>query len=455
MLSHLVTVGFALYMGAAVVSYAALMILSFSADRKYIKTEGKRAHNIWWMDHGHAPSVTILAPAKNEEKIILDSIKAFLRLPYPNLKLMIVDDGSDDQTLAIIQREYQLVPKWWNNHLNRFKHKPIINMWSSSIEPRLTVVQKHASHGSKGDANNAGLEIIHSQYVFVSDIDSVVETNAIKVLVARMQEMNADACGFPLRPLNGCFVKDHDVEVRLPKGYWGLSQVAEYARAFQLRQGWDAMGMLNNISGGGGIFRTDALKAIGGYRPDTTAEDLASTFALHLAGFKIVNAPDVCVYTQVPETFTSIRSQRKRWARGLLDIMWDTKNMLHPRHGKFCLFALWMWIFEVIEPVIEVVGLAIITAKILVDGFQRWEWFTLTAGIVITVAMSVISILHREKLYKRLSKIDGYKVALLSFLEIFPFKIPLALLWRIRGMVEYIIGDRTWEALPRQVFKKE
>ena len=455
MLNQLITAGFALYMGAAVVSYAALMVLSFNADRKYSKTAGRRTLESWVIVNGQTPAVTILAPAKNEEKIISDSIKAFLSLPYPNIKLVVVDDGSDDQTLAIMQEEYELVPKWWDSSRDEFKHQPIINVWSSFIEPRLTVVQKHASRGSKGDANNAALEMINTPYTFVTDIDSVVEANAIETLVARMRETEADACGFPLRPLNGCIVKNQDIKVLLPKGYWELSQVVEYARAFQLRQGWDAMGMLNNISGGGGMFKTSALKAIGGYRPDTTAEDLASTFALHLAGFHIVNAPDVCVYTQVPDTFTSIRSQRKRWARGLLDIMWNTRRMLNPKYGKFCLFAIWMWIFEVIEPIIETVGLAMVTAKILVDGFQEWEWITLTAGITITIAMSTISVLHREKLYGRLSKTDKQKIALLSFLEIFPFKIPLALLWRIRGMVEYLIGDRSWEALPRQIFKKE
>ena len=455
-MTQLLIVSFAIYMAAAALSYAVLVLLSLRADRKYHAGAAARQRQLDAL-HIHAPAVTLLAPAKNEELIISESVKIFLALPYPNLSLVIVDDGSTDRTFQILHDEFCLVPSPEPLPLETLRHQPIISVWKSATHPPLTVLKKLASRASKGDANNAGLEVIQTPLVFTTDVDSILEPHTISRMVVRMQETGAVAVGCPLRPLNGVRVVDGMViQPSLPHTYWELSQVAEYERAFQLRQGWDYLGMLNNISGAAGLFQVAALREIGGYRPDTTAEDLASTFSFHLCNQKIALEPGVNVFTQVPESMKSLRSQRKRWARGLIDNLWYYRTLLNPlRHGRLSLLPLWLGLFEMAEPFIETAGLAVILALAIAGDVPLRGWLTLLSGLVFSTALSAICIYQRHRLYPRLSSQDAVKLACFSILEITPLKIPLSLLWRMLGTIEYLSGDTSWEPLPRQTFSEE
>ena len=449
-MNHSVQIAFGVYMGMAVTSYIVLVLLSLRADRKYRQTFSYRNLLLWGL-RKNQPSVTVLAPARNEEPIILPSVKALLGLGYP---LVVVDDGSTDKTFDLLQTEYAL-QETSGATPETLPHKPILSVWHSAVEPRLTVVKKVWSGGSKGDGNNAGLEVVKTTYVFVTDIDSVVEPDAIIKMVARQQETKAIAIGCPLRPLNGCSTDRNGFRVQLPKNYWAFSQVIEYLRTFQLRQGWASMGMLNNISGAAGLFQTNALHEIGGYRTDTTAEDLASTFGFHQHKMPIAFEPSVNVYTQVPETWKSLASQRRRWARGLFDILVDSRKIL-TQGTRHTLLSLWLWAFEWIEPFIEVTGLCWIAERVYHHRMPFfWGWVILVGGMSITSLLSVICIVQQERLYRRLSTKAILMLIVFSWVEIFPFKIPLALMWRIYGTFAYLSGNKSWEPLPRQQFKEE
>jgi len=452
---HWVVTGLGFYMSAAVLSYVALLFLSFRADHLYQRSSSRRTMRVQALSRGvDAPAVVIVAPAKNEEAIIGDSVDALLGIAYPNLSLLVVDDGSTDRTFAILESKFRLV-KLPTVPKQTLRHKPITGVWKSLSEPRLTVVQKVASGGSKGCANNAALEVVTAPLVFATDIDSIVEPDAVTKMVARMEETGAVAIGCPLRPWNGCTVRDGIVQTKLPRNYWATSQVVEYLRTFQLRHGWACLGMLSNISGAAGLFRVEALRAIGGYRPDTTAEDLASTFAFHLADLRIAFEPSTNVYTQVPETWQSLKSQRKRWARGLFDILWDSRRILGVTHGRYALLAAWFWLFELVEPFVEVAGLAVITRQMIIHDLSPWVWAGLFACLFLTAMLSAASILQTERLYGRFSTADTLKIVLLSTIEIAPFKIPLGLGWRIAGTFAYLTGNTTWEALPRRQFHEQ
>jgi len=440
-------------MGAAVLSYVVLILLSIRADREYQKGASRRAVRVEALMRGvDAPAVAILAPAKNEEAIIADSVDVLLGNPYPHLSLIVIDDGSTDATFAILAAKYELVPLPTLPETT-LRHKPITGVWKSASEPRLTVIQKVWSGGSKGCGNNAGLEVVTAPLVFATDIDSIIEPDTIAKMVTRMEETGAVAIGCPLRPWNGCSLKDGAIQTNLPQNYWALSQVIEYLRTFQIRHGWASLGMLNNISGAAGLFKVDALRAINGYRPDTTAEDMASTWAFHLAGLPIAFEPDTNVYTQVPATWRSLKSQRKRWARGLIDILWDCRRLLSPRYGRHALLAAWFWAFEFFEPFVEVAGGVLIVRQVVSHGMPLWGWLGLAAGLLLTVILSAASVLQTERLCPRLSRADRLKAVCLSWIEMAPFKVPLALGWRISGTFAYLRGNTSWEALPRQQFQ--
>src|SRR5260370_11719470 len=119
------------------------------------------------------------------------------------------------------------------------------------------MVIRKISAGSKGHAVNSSLDYVYFPYVFVVDADSVVSADTVNRCMTRIKQENADACGIPLRLVNG-------------KGYWGFVQVGEFARAMTLRQGWANLGLLCNISGAAGLFRTSPLQQVW-YRASTCA----------------------------------------------------------------------------------------------------------------------------------------------------------------------------------------
>jgi cellulose synthase/poly-beta-1,6-N-acetylglucosamine synthase-like glycosyltransferase len=449
--THLLPIGLGVYMGAAVASYLVLLLLSIHADRKYRKGQSYRDYLMRYVRIS-PPPVAILAPAKNEEAIIEPSVAALLAVPYPNLAVVIIDDGSKDQTFDILKSVYQLYeidkPK------ERLLHKPIKSAWKSAIEPRLTVLRKD-SVGTKGDANNAGLEFVTAPYVLVTDVDSTIEPDTIQKLVVRMMETGAQGVGCALRPLNGCVLTDQGVKVMLPRNYWAFAQVAEYLRTFQFRQGWFSMGMLNNISGAAGFFKTDALHKIGGYRSDTPAEDLASTWSLYYLGLRVAYEPSTNIYTQVPDSCKALGNQRKRWARSIF------QNLMFPRalkllvSGKRQAFLLaWLWVFEVFEPFVEFAGICYIVDAITRHDLSRPGWIFLGCGILLTPFLSLISIVQMERCYGRFSRRDAILLVLLSIVEVFPLKL-VGLIWRIQGVFQQLTGNTSWDPLPRQQFKRE
>jgi len=447
---HTFYLTFGVYMGLAVMSYVMLLILSYYGDRQYRK--GAVTRKLWAATHD-LPAVTIVAPAKNEEPIIAPSVAALLRIPYPNLSLVVVDDGSTDQTFSILQNTYKLF-EVERPSVDQFSHQPILSVWHSASDSRLTVVKKVASKSSKGDANNAGLEVVTAPFVLVTDIDSVIEPDTIHKLVARQAETNADAVGCSLRPLNGCSIGQQGVRVALPKNYWAFSQVCEYIRTFQLRQGWATMGSLNIISGAGGFFKIETLRTIGGYRTDTPSEDLASTWGIYLHGLKTAYEPSTNIYTQVPDTWKSMASQRKRWARGLMQILLVLSPLLF-KGTRQSLMMLWLWLFELVEPIIEVTGLGVIAYKAATHSMSPTSWLWLALGISMCPLLTFFCAIQMERLYGRMSKASVAKLLLFSFVEIFPVKLPLSLYWRLAGTVSYLTGNTTWEPLPRQTFSED
>jgi len=316
-------------------------------------------------------------------------------------------------------------------------------------------VKKVASNHSKGDASNAGLEVVSTEYVLVTDIDSVVEPDTIHKLVVRQRETEADAVGCAMRPLNGCTIqKDGAVRIGLPRGYWAFAQVCEYIRTFQLRQGWAAMGTLNIISGAGGFFKLATIQRIGGFRTDTPAEDLASTWRLYLLEMKTAYEPSTNIYTQVPDTCRSMASQRKRWARGLMQILLVSAPLLL-KGNRHSLMLVWLWLFELAEPFIEAMGIGVIAFKVATHTMPLVGWYWITAGVSLTPILSIFCIVQMERCYRRMSMVSTLSLLMFSFVEVFPIKLPLSLYWRLAGTVQHLTGHRTWEPLPRQTFSEE
>lgn len=325
----------------------------------------------------HKP-VSILVPAYNEAGSIVESVRSFLRLRFPEFEVIVVSDGSTDGTVELLTEAFALVEQP-QIYPEQIRTRPVRRVLRSLRHPNLLVVEKE--NGGKGDALNAALNLSRYPLVCTVDADSLLEPEAL-LRAARhfLDDERVVAAGGTIRPLNGALVHDgHVTELHLPGRWIERFQIVEYARAFFTgRVGWGSLNALPLISGAFGMFRRDRVLAAGGYRTDTVGEDLELVIRLHRwhrdhgVPYRIVSLPDPMCWTEVPSDLASLRRQRNRWQRGLWEALWIHRGMfLRPRYGRLGTLSLpFLWLFEAISPFVEMGGYFLLPAALLVGALE-------------------------------------------------------------------------------------
>jgi len=411
------------------------------------------------------PPISVLVPAHNEEQTIVEAVDSLLALDYPELEIIVVNDGSKDGTLARMEEAYSLVPTDMV-YVQAVECKPVRGLYMSAKEPRLLVVDKEPG-GSKADATNAALNAASGQYVCVVDADAILERDALLRIMGPVLtgHKKVVAAGGIVRAINGCRVEGGKLaQVKLPRRGIEILQVVEYLRAFLIgREGWALFNMLVIISGAFGVFQRDLLRKIGGYRPAAIGEDLDLVVRMHRyllehkQEYHISFIPDPVCWTEVPSDVKSLGSQRARWQKGLMDVLWKNRDMLfNPRYGRIGMFALpYQWIFEFAAPWIELIGYSTIFLSWAL-GVLNWDFFVLFLlfGYGFATMISIGSVLQEELTYRRYTDWrDVLRLIAWCFLEHFPYR-PLQMWWRLKGTIQYMRGDVVWQPLRRTGFQK-
>jgi cellulose synthase/poly-beta-1,6-N-acetylglucosamine synthase-like glycosyltransferase len=407
------------------------------------------------------PSISIICPARNEEGSIAASVEALLDLDYPELDVVVVNDGSTDNTLAILKERFQL------RSVNILYFKdcnsgPVRGIYASDTRPRLLVVDKE-NRRSKADAVNCGLNLVSGQYLCVIDADSLLEKDALLRIMSGLRSASGStvvAIGGIVRILNGCSVKNARVtDICLPRSPIEILQVIEYLRAFLIgREGWALFKMLPIISGAFGVFRTDLVRSIGGFRTSAIGEDLDLVVRMHRklledgCDYSIMFVPDPTCWTEVPNDLRSLARQRARWQNGLFDVLWANRDMVGKRrYGRLGWLMLpYLWIYELFEPLLELLGYISILGAWLLGALQFSTFLEiLFYGYAFAALISIGAVLLEEMTYRRYSR--GRHVAkliLYCFLEHFPYR-QLNMLWRLQGMWQFVRGDMEWKEMRR------
>lgn len=406
------------------------------------------------------PPITLIAPAHNEESSIVPSIRSLLRIDYPELEVVVVNDGSTDRTLARLQEEFGLRPARLL-YVAQLATAPVRGIYRSSVDPRLIVVDKDPG-GSKADASNAGLNAASSPYICVVDADSLLEPDALLRIMVKILEdpKHVIAAGGIVRVLNGCEIANGRIRrVRLSRSPIVLFQVIEYLRAFLIgREGWARGNMLTIISGAFGVFRRDVVMLVGGYRASAIGEDFDLVARIHRKmldlgrDYRIVFVPDPVCWTEVPPNAHSLGRQRARWQKGLIDVLWPNRDMLfRPRYGRIGSFALpYMWLFEFFAPVFELFGIATIILAAVLGALSRGFFIEfLIYGYLFAAMISVGAVLQEEITYRRYNDWrDVGWLILFCFIEQFPYR-QMHLFWRLQGLWQYSRGDVVWRPVER------
>lgn len=328
----------------------------------------------WMLSSEVAPTLSVLAPAYNEAATVVESVRALLTLQYPSLEVVLVNDGSTDDTVGVLRREYDLTavhPVF----RRRLATQPIRRIYRSRTHPGLVVVDK--GNGGKADALNAGLNVAVGELACAIDADTIVESDALLRMVRPfLTSDDVVGAGGTIRVANGSVVRGgRVVQARAPTNLLAGVQAVEYLRAFLFgRLGWNLLGGNLIVSGAFGLFRRDALIEAGGYLHDTVGEDIEIVARLRRGGIergaahRIHFVPDPVAWTEVPTSLRVLGRQRDRWHRGLADVLWRHRRVIgNPRYGVLGLVTFPYFVIELVGPAIELVGVIGVVVALLTD----------------------------------------------------------------------------------------
>jgi cellulose synthase/poly-beta-1,6-N-acetylglucosamine synthase-like glycosyltransferase len=260
--------------------YLLLNLLSWVSLRRYMGA--RLASELHPLYSGFEPPVSILVTAYNEEAIIATSVRSLLQLNYPEFEVVVINDGSKDDTLGVLTREFALRP-FPEAYRGELPCKRVRGFYRSAIYPNVRVVDKE-NGGGKADALNAGVNAARYPLFLAMDADSVLERDSLqRVAQPFVEDPTVIASGGTVRIVNGCSVKDGFLTaVGVPRNLLALFQIVEYLRAFLFaRMGLSAMNAVLIVSGAFGLFKRDSVVEAGGYRTDTLGEDMELVVRLH------------------------------------------------------------------------------------------------------------------------------------------------------------------------------
>ena len=415
-----------------------------------------------------AQGVSVVAAAYNEEAVIVTSVQAMLSLRYPSHEVIVVDDGSTDATFEQLRSAFDLVLVQREVPSDLPTRGAIIGVHiPRDGRTRLLVVRKQNS--GRSDAINVGINAAAEPLVVFVDADSILDPDA---LIGVTQPFADDptrvvASGGVIRVVNGCKVVDgRVVQVNLAKAWLVRIQVVEYLRAFLFgRTGWSRFGALILISGAFGVFRRDVLVEVGGLDPDSIGEDFELVMRIHRhmidhhRDYRVQFVAQPVSWTEVPVTAAVLRSQRKRWHRGLWETLWKYRGMLlKPRYGKVGLVAIpYYWVFELIAPLLELVGLVLVVLGFSLGVVNTPFALTFMAvaygyGTLVTLVAMAVEELTSHK-YTRWRDLGA--ILLASVLENVAYRQATAW-WRLEGWWASLRGKKqVWGTMTRQGFDGE
>ena len=450
----------AFYLCLVYAVYFALMLVGFGENRR--RRRDLLVDDLDTLSTSRfVPGVSVVVPAYNEAEGITDAVRSLLALDYADFEVIVVDDGSTDDTLTRLRGAFHLVPVEAASR-DVVATASIQAYYRSELHPRLLVIDK--VNAGKADALNTGLN--HARYRYVCGVDSDMVfardalTRAMRVVVSdpnRIVGLTSfvEIAGDPSRALVD------GVQYSIPDQRPLLAyQTLDYLRAFyNNRIAWSRLDFMLCAIGAFQIWRRDLLEELGGWSRDYTCEDIELTFRVHKVlrdqrrPYRVVCLPDRIGVTEGPDTVRKLVAQRERWQRVILETWWSYRGMcLNRRYGPVGLLGMPFYLLsEIVAPVFEVLAVATLFGGV-VAGLVDWQLFAIVT-LVITIANSVFStgalamVDQHQQVYRGRSIV---RLLALMPLELLVYR-PIMAWARIKGTWRFLRGDKGWHKFERNV----
>ncbi len=415
----------------------------------------------------NAPTFSLLAPAYNEGMTVVENVRSLLSLYYHNLEIIIINDGSKDDSIQKLIEAYELecISFFVQGKIETNAIKGVYKSKNPAFK-KLIVVDKE--NGGKADALNVGINVSSGEYLVCIDVDCILEQDAILKLAKPFLEQTDKkyiACGGVIRLANNCVIEDGKVvSVNMPKTLLGRTQALEYIRAFVLgRMAWSRASGLILISGAFGVFDRKIVLECGGYDKTTVGEDMELVVRMRKymeergEPYEVLTIPDPLCWTEVPESKDILKKQRNRWMRGTIETLWKHRKMMfNPKYGKLGMVSLPYWFFfEFLGPLVEFLGYIIFIVFLLL-GIINWQFFFILFALVVSMGFlySIYGILVDLVSYQVYTKRkDFFSLIATAFSEPFYFH-PIVVKAGVNGFIDYFKKSHGWGEMTRQGFNQ-
>ncbi len=399
LLEYAVIVALVIFLFVLLVRYFAILVLAYL----YINEYTFKAVN------GYYPFVSIIVPVYNEEKVVADSVGSLLKLNYSNYEIIIVNDGSKDNTKDVAEKlvGYQ-----------KGKYSDV----------KVSLINK--PNQGKARALNAGIRYSNAEFVLCMDGDSQLSPDSIRVAVRHFANPEIGAVAGNVKVLNR-------------KKFLTDLQALEYIEGLNMaRSAQSYVRMVNIIPGPIGLFRRKAVEEAGFYSSDTFAEDADLTLKILANGWKIYYEPNSISWTEAPAKLQELLKQRYRWTRGILQSIRKHKNLLvNPTINFGDTFILWTMFYEVlIWPTMNIAANLFFITAALAFGFTQLLFFW-WAGLAL---LDLITALYCVAVEKEEFRLVGYAIIYRMF-----FILVIDICKAMSTIEEFVGIKMTWGKLQR------
>lgn len=404
--------------------------------------------------------ITIIVPAYNEEITVAETVKSLLALEYRSYEIIVVDDGSKDNTSQklIDTFDMQLVHRPIRRQIECQPEEFVYE--SRSYKVPLTLIRK--KNGGKADSLNMGINASNFPYFICIDADSVLQYDSLRKIVQPVLEQDhIVAVGGMIRISNDAVLENGRVKkYKMPRSILASMQVLEYDRSFLAsRILFDKFNGSLIISGAFGLFKKDVVIAVGGYNHNTMGEDMELVVRLHEyctannIPYSIKYASDAVCWTQAPERLRDLCKQRKRWHIGLFQSMYAHRSMFfNSKFGALSFISyLYFLIYELFSPFIEIFGVFTMILAWAIDLLNvRFMALFFMIYAVFSAVLSLSAFFSRiYTTNMKLSIGDSLKAVLLCFFELTCLRFVLA--WvRSTAFIGYRKKRMSWGRIERK-----
>ncbi|HIZ55772.1 MAG TPA: glycosyltransferase family 2 protein [Firmicutes bacterium] len=442
------------------IGYASFLFLSVTVGSSVLY-QSKRRNTLKneLLDDYYIP-VSIIVPAHNEGVTIESTIRSLLALDYKLYEIIIVDDGSTDDTAQIVQEVFSMhrIARPIQRKIHCQPEEAVFETGKYKVP--MTLIRK--KNGGKADALNMGINASKYPYFICMDADSVLQHDSLEKIVRPvLEDDHVVAVGGAVRPCNGAEIQNgHVIHYRMPRHPLACMQVLEYDRSFlAARILFDQFNGSIIISGAFGLFKKSVVIGAGGYDSKTMGEDMELVVKLHAfcreneMPYRIRYATDAICWTQAPEKLGDLCKQRRRWHIGLFQSMTRHRAMLaNPKFGLVGFISyIYFLIYELLSPYIEVFGVLTIFLAFFVDMVN--VPFMILFFLIYVVYSSVLSLtaffarIHTIDL--KLTFWDVLKAVGLCALEVSCLRFILA--WvRMTALFRYKKKKNSWGRIERK-----